>query len=193
MLGLYISDHPLRGVEYALRRLTTSSIAELEDRESGMVTIGGVVSSLNRRFTKRGDQMATFILEDMAASIEVTVFAKTLAEFGHLLSDDIVVTVTGRLNKRDDAPPSFSANRIVVPENLGERIPEVVLSLPAGFTAEKLDDLKGIIAEFPGRSPVKVKLAGGKVFDLGPSGFVDFEKAVGPLRLTFGSNSVKIV
>jgi DNA polymerase-3 subunit alpha len=158
-----------------------------------MVTIGGVVSSLNRRFTKRGDQMATFILEDMAASIEVTVFAKTLAEFGHLLSDDIIVTVTGRLNKRDDAPPSFSANRIVVPENLGERVPELVLSLPAGFTAEKLEDLKGIIHEFPGRSPVKVKLAGGKIFDLGPTGFVDFEKAVGPLRLTFGSNSVKIL
>ena len=193
MLGLYISDHPLKGIEYALRRLTTSSISELEERESGMVTIGGVVSSLNRRFTKRGDQMATFILEDMAASIEVTVFAKTLAEFGHLLADDLVVTVTGRLNNRDDAPPSFSANRIVVPENLGDRVPEVVLSLPAGFTAEKLETLKSIIGEFPGQSPVKVKLAGGKVFDLGPSGLVDFEKSVGPLRLTFGSNSVKIV
>jgi DNA polymerase-3 subunit alpha len=193
MLGLYISDHPLRGIEHALRRLVTSSIQELEARESGMVTIGGVMSSLNRRFTKKGDQMATFVLEDMDAAIEVTVFAKVLAEYGHLLSDDLVVTITGRLNQRDDAPPSFSAQRISVPENLGDKIAEVELSLPSGFTAEKLERLKAIIAEFPGTSPCKVKLAGGKVFDLGPSGLVDFEKALGPLRVTFGSNAVKII
>jgi DNA polymerase III subunit alpha len=193
MLGLYISDHPLRGIEHSLRRLTTSTIRDLENREPGNVTIGGVMSGLNKRFTKRGDQMATFTLEDMDAAIEVTVFAKTLAEFGHLLSDDLVVTVSGRLNKREDAPASFSAQRIVVPENLHERIPEVVLSLPTGFTAEKLEMLKSIIAEFPGLSPCKVRLAGGKIFDLGPTGLLDFEKAVGPLRLTFGTSAVKII
>jgi DNA polymerase III subunit alpha len=193
MIGLYISDHPLRGVETALRRLTTSTIRDLETREAGMVTIGGVVSALNRRFTKRGDQMATFVLEDMDASIEVTVFSKVLAEFGHLLANDLVVTVTGRLNKRDDNPASFSAQRIVVPQNLDQRIPEVILSLPAGFTAEKLDALKAIIAEFPGLSSVKIQLPGGKMFDLGGTALVDIEKAVGPLRLAFGSQSVKIV
>ncbi len=192
MLGLYISDHPLKGVELALRRLTTSTIRDLETREAGMVTIGGVLSSLNRRFTKRGDQMATFVLEDMDASIEVTVFAKVLAEFGHLLANDLVVTVTGRLNKREDNPASFSAQRIVVPQNLDQRIPEIVLSLPAGFTAEKLDTLKTIISEFPGMSPIRIQLPSGKMFDLGGSALVDIEKAVAPLRLTFGSGSVKI-
>jgi len=192
MLGLYISDHPLKGVELALRRLTTSTIRDLETREAGMVTIGGVLSSLNRRFTKRGDQMATFVLEDMDASIEVTVFAKVLAEFGHLLANDLVVTVTGRLNKREDNPASFSAQRIVVPQNLDQRIPEIVLSLPAGFTAEKLDTLKTIISEFPGMSPIRIQLPSGKMFDLGGSALVDMEKAVAPLRLTFGSGSVKI-
>jgi DNA polymerase-3 subunit alpha len=129
----------------------------------------------------------------MDASIEVTVFSKVLAEFGHLLANDIVVTVTGRLNKRDDNPASFSAQRIVVPQNLDQRIPEVILSLPAGFTAEKLDSLKAIIAECPGLSVVKIQLPGGKMFDLGSSGLVDIDKAVGPLRLAFGSQAVKIV
>jgi DNA polymerase-3 subunit alpha len=137
--------------------------------------------------------MATFSLEDMDASIEVTVFAKTLAEFGHLLDNDLVVTVLGRLNKRDDAPASFSAQRIVVPQNLHAKIPEILISLPAGFTAEKLDALKSIIAEFPGQSPCKVQLAGGKMFDLGPKALVEFEKALAPLRLAFGSNAVEIV
>ncbi|MSZ55743.1 MAG: DNA polymerase III subunit alpha [Actinobacteria bacterium] len=193
MLGLYISDHPLRGVENALRRLTTSSIRDLETREAGNVTIGGVMTSLNRRFTKRGDQMATFVIEDFDAAIEVTVFSKVLGEFGHLLADDIVVTVTGRLNKREDAPASFSAQRIVVPENLHTRIEEVLITLPTGFNSTKLDALKAIIADFPGVSPVRLQLAGGKVFDLGPGHLVDIEKAVAPLRLTFGSNAVKII
>jgi hypothetical protein len=48
----------------------------------------------------------------------------------------LVVTVLGRLNKRDDAPASFSAQRIVVPHNLHERIPEILISLPAGFTSD---------------------------------------------------------
>ena len=193
MLGLYISDHPLRGVESALRRLVNASIADLDEREAGVVTIGGVMSSLNRRFTRKGDQMATFVLEDMDAAIEVTVFAKTLVEFGHLLADDTIITVTGRLNKRDDSPSSFVAQKITVPENLHVRTPELLLSLPAGFTPDKLTTLKSILAEFPGASPVKVKLAGGKVFDLGPHGSVDFEKAVGPLRVTFGSAAVQVV
>ena len=68
-----------------------------------------------------------------------------------------------------------------------------MLSLPTGFTAGKLETLKGIIAEFPGVSPVRIQLVGGKMFDLGPGGLVDMDKAVGPLRLTFGSQSVKII
>ena len=193
MLGLYISDHPLRGVEFALRRLVTSTIRDLENLEPGQVTIGGVMTSLSRRFTKKGDQMATFVLEDMDGSVEVTVFSKTLTEYGHLLVDDQIITVAGRLNKRDDQPASFSAQRISVPENLDARIPEIVISLPTGFTPEKLEKLKAIIAEFPGPSPCKVKLTGGKVFDLGDTGRLDFEKALAPLRLTFGSNAVKII
>ena len=191
MLGLYISDHPLRGVEHALRRLVTCTVRELEGVPPGIVTIGGVLTNLSRRFTRRGDQMATFVLEDMDGSIEVTVFARTLAEFGHLLADDIIVTVTGRLNVRDDAPLSLAAQRISVPENLHLRVPEVLISLPAGFNADKLEALKVILSEFPGASPCKVRLPAGKVFDLGSA--VDFEKAVGPLRLNFGINAVEIV
>ena len=192
MLGLYISDHPLRGIEGALRRLVNASIVDLADRDAGIVTIGGVVSGLNRRFTRTGDQMATFTLEDMEASIEVTVFSKTLAQYGHLLADDTVVTVMGRLNKRDEGPSSFVAQKITAPSNLDHYVPEVVLALPSGFTPDKLETLKSIIAEFPGASPCKVRLAGGKTFDLGPRGFVDYEKAVGPLRVAFGSGSVTV-
>jgi DNA polymerase-3 subunit alpha len=193
MLGLYISDHPLKGVESALRRLVDVSIADLAEREAGMVTIGGVMSSFSPRYTRRGDRMATFVLEDMDGSVEVTVFARTLAEFGHLLAEDTIVTVSGRLNKRDEGPASFVAQKISVPQNLHARIPELQITLPAGLTMELIDELKRIIAEFPGASACKIVLAGGKVFDLGPGHGVDFEKAIGPLRVVFGSASVSVI
>ena len=44
-----------------------------------MRTVGGIVTALNRKYTKRGDLMATFVLEDLGAALEVMVFPKTMA------------------------------------------------------------------------------------------------------------------
>src|SRR3954470_22809419 len=105
MLGLYVSDHPMMGAERALRKYTDGTLAELRDsREGDMRTVGGIVTALNRRYTKRGDLMATFVLEDLGAALEVMVFPKTMEQYGHLLEDDAIVTVKGRLDQRDESP-----------------------------------------------------------------------------------------
>jgi DNA polymerase-3 subunit alpha len=192
MLGLYVSDHPLAGYESALRRRVESTIADLESRGEGMVSIGGVVTNLSRRFTRKGDQMATFVLEDMEASTEVTVFARTLAQYGHMLADDVIVTVFGRLNKSDERS-SFTAQRIELVEDLEQRIPEVLVTLPQGFTQDSLGTLQEIIREYPGTSPVKISLSTGMVFDTGDRHLVDADKVIGPLRVNFGANSVRII
>ncbi|MGA1363179.1 MAG: DNA polymerase III subunit alpha, partial [Ilumatobacteraceae bacterium] len=192
MLGLYVSDHPLAGFESSLRRRVESSIADLEGRGEGMVTIGGVVTNLSRRFTRKGDQMATLVLEDLEAAIEITVFARTLAQYGHLLADDVIVTVAGRLNKSDERT-SFTAQRIELIEDLDQRVPEVLVTLPQGFSQDNLTTLRGIIADFPGMSPVKISLSTGIVFDAGERHMVDVDKVIGPLRVNFGANAVKII
>ena len=66
--------------------------------------VGGVVTGLARKYTKRGELMATFVLEDLQSSIEVFVFPRTMTEVGYLLADDAVVCVKGRLDLRDDVP-----------------------------------------------------------------------------------------
>ena len=79
MLGLYVSDHPLLGVEAALRRKVDCPIAEAGEREDGsMFVLGGLITGLSRKFTKKGDQMAVFVLEDLDSSIECTVFPRSL-------------------------------------------------------------------------------------------------------------------
>jgi DNA polymerase-3 subunit alpha len=105
MLGLYVSDHPMMGAERALRRHVDCTLSELrEGREGEMKTVGGIVTALVRKYTKRGDLMGTFVLEDLGAALEVMVFPKTMAQYGHLLEDDAIVVVKGRLDVRDDTP-----------------------------------------------------------------------------------------
>jgi DNA polymerase-3 subunit alpha len=193
MLGLYISDHPLMGAQGSLRRYVDCSISELEFYGDGMVTVGGIITNFSRRFTKKGDQMATFVLEDLESSIEVTVFSRALADHGQFLADDAIVAVTGRINRRDETRISVALQKVAVLDNIHERTPEIVVQLPAGFNEQSLTTLKGIIADYPGASPIKLGLSSGKVFDTGSEFCVDFAKAIGPLRLHFGAGSVKVM
>ena len=121
MLGLYVSDHPMMGAERALRKYVDATLSDLKEmREGEMRTVGGVVTALGRKYTKRGDLMATFVLEDLAAAVEVMVFPKTMAQYGELLAEDAVVCVKGRLDQRDDTP-KIIAMEISRPELVARR------------------------------------------------------------------------
>ncbi len=87
MLGLYVSDHPLIGVESALRRHVDVTVRELRELPEGELrTVGGVITGLTRKYTKRGELMATFTLEDLESTVDVWVFPRTMSEVGHLLA-----------------------------------------------------------------------------------------------------------
>jgi DNA polymerase-3 subunit alpha len=183
MLGLYVSDHPLMGVEAAMRRLTDVTIAELREATTATAGgptsggfggeggrgdlrwVGGVVTGLARKYTKRGDLMATFTLEDLQSAIEVWVFPRTMLDVGHLLADDAVVCIKGRIDLRDDTPklvcmeikrPTLSAN--------GAEPFHLVLPLQA-LSDERVDNLKKLLVEHPGDSAVFLHV-GSKVLRL---------------------------
>ncbi|MGH9101354.1 MAG: DNA polymerase III subunit alpha, partial [Acidimicrobiales bacterium] len=103
MLGLYVSDHPLLGLEGALRRRADGSLAEVTDLPDGAVrTFAGVITGLQVKWTKRGEQMAVFCLEDLESSTEVTVFPRTMTQHSGVIVDDAVVTVRARVDRRDE-------------------------------------------------------------------------------------------
>ena len=158
MLGLYVSDHPLIGVEGFLRRKCDVTIAELRDLGSGeMRVVGGVVTGLQRKYTKKGELMATFVLEDLDAACEVMVFPKTMAEHGYKLSDDRIVTIRGRLDTRDDEP-KIMAMEITVLEITADAQPLKLSFPPHAMDAKTVDRLKAILLLHPGPSPVLVEL-----------------------------------
>ncbi len=161
MLGLYVSDHPLLGARRALARYTECSVADLADLDDGsMRTLGGIVTALQRKYTKRGDLMATFVLEDLSASIEAMVFPKTMLAINELLAADAIVVVKGRVDKRDDTP-KLMVMELSRPELHLDSGPPVRLRARAGgFDSSKVDRLREIIAAHPGDSPFFVHLQG---------------------------------
>ena len=190
MLGLYVSDHPLRGVEGQLRRKVECSLAELEERaDSAYLTLGGVITSVNRKTTKKGDQMAVITIEDLQGSIDVNIFPKTYASFRHLIEEDIIVTVRGRLDRREEARLAFNAQEIKVVEPM--RASDMSLHIELGSRALSQDDifqLQELLKDHGGETPVQLHMPGGKSLRLAPEYNVNIDGAIGILRASYGDS-----
>src|SRR5262249_9566489 len=119
MLGLYVSDHPLLGLEHILAAETDCSVAQLlssaaEDAErlprggrgdpQPVVTVGGILSGVQRKVTRDGNPWAAATLEDLEGAAEVLFFPKAYAECATQLAEDAVVIIKGRLDRREESP-----------------------------------------------------------------------------------------
>ena len=194
MLGLYVSDHPLMGAERSLAKRTDCSLVDLVELEDGaMRSIGGVVTNLQRKWTRKGDLMAVFVLEDLQSSVEVMVFPKSMAEHGHKLVDDAVVIVSGRVDKRDDLP-KFMARDVELFEPMADGTPPLRLAVSvAQLSDETIDRLKSLFSEFPGESEIFLHVGDRHVVRLPDQYSVDIGGGlVGELRVLLGPEALLV-
>jgi DNA polymerase-3 subunit alpha len=164
MLGLYVSSHPLMGAEASLRRHTDCTMADLgsqppsDEGRDPFVTVGGVVTALQRKYTRNGDLMAVFTLEDLQDAVEVMVFPRTMAEYGHHLDDDAIVLLSGRSDSRDDEP-KFIANQITRFEPATRGSQPLRLALASNRVNDQLvTQLKDLLSNHPGDAEVLLHL-----------------------------------
>ena len=153
------------------------------------MTLGGVVSNLQRKFTRGGDAMAVFDLEDLQSSIEVTVFPRTMAEHGHQLDDDAVLLVGGRIDTRDDEP-KFIANRLNYFEPKSGPS-ELRLTVPSHQISDKLvEALKDLLSRHAGDTAVFLHV-GKQIVQLPDNFRVDPNNGLaGELRVLLGPEAV---
>jgi DNA polymerase-3 subunit alpha len=204
MLGLYVSDHPLMGAEHLLARHADCTIVDLRgDGTTGttgvpsgdgwtpaMRTVGGVITNLQRKHTKKGDLMAIFVLEDLGAAIEVMVFPKTMAEHGHKLVDDAVVCVKGRLDNREDLPKLIAMEITPIELVHDGGVPLRVNVPPSLLDEGMVERLKALLAEHPGDAPVLLHV-GSQVLRLPPSCNVDPGRGLlGELKVLLGAGAI---
>ena len=194
MLGLYVSDHPLMGFEAALARHTDSSLSDMREEDvvvdrSPVRTVGGVVTDLRRSYTKKGDLMARFVLEDLQAAMEVFVFPKTMAEYGALIENDAILIVKGRLDTREEEPKivCMEVSRPLLQR--GEE--DLHIKLPLSVISERrIQGLKEVLSGHPGPSPVLLHV-GDKVLRLPPEFNVDCRNGlVGELKRLLGQSAL---
>jgi DNA polymerase-3 subunit alpha len=193
MLGLYISDHPLLGFEHQVRRKVDCTLGQLADGEDGAIKkVGGVITNLQRKWTRKGDLMAVFELEDLEGSVEVMVFPRTMQEHGPKLEDDTIVLVRGRLENDGDLPKVF-AQDIEVIEDLGDNQPVRVRLDPTGGGDDKIAELKNILSAHPGDSPVELHLSDRRVIRLPDDYAVDNANGVvAELRVLLGPDAILV-
>jgi DNA polymerase-3 subunit alpha len=204
MLGLYVSDHPLLGVEHALAAMTDCSLAQLvgsaEDepdrssrgeRDAQVVTVGGILSGVQRKVTRQGNTWAAATLEDLEGAIEVLFFPATYAQCMSQVIDDAIVVVRGRLDRREDVP-KLVAMEVSTPDIMaGVTGPFVVSMLEGRCVPPVVERLKEVLRTHPGSTEVHLRLVTGnriKVLRLddklrvkaSPSLLADLKQLLGP-------------
>jgi DNA polymerase III subunit alpha len=194
MLGLYVSDHPLLGAESALARRADCSLDDLAEHEDGALkAVGGVITGLQRKWTKKGDLMAVFVLEDLRSSVEAMVFPRTMTEHGHKLADDAVVVVKGRVDKRDDQPKLIVQSVDVVDVGSGGAEPLRVRVPPQLLSEATVGQLKQVLSDHPGDAPVYLHLGERQVLRLPDQWNVDTTNGLlGHLRVLLGPGALSV-
>jgi DNA polymerase-3 subunit alpha len=161
MLGLYVSDHPLFGLEQVLAAAadTTIAIAQADAAaEPQSLTLAGILSSVTRRVTKAGAPWASATLEDLEGSIEVMFFPATYAQVALHVAEDAIVAVKGRTDARDDAVKLIASDVVVLDTTQAPRGPVCLTVDAARCSAVLLDRLKDVLAAHPGMTEVHLQL-----------------------------------
>jgi DNA polymerase III subunit alpha len=165
MLGLYVSGHPLNGVEHILTNQSDTSIATILEgsvSDGAQVVIGGILSNVARRVNRSGEPWATAQLEDLNGGIEVLFFPKSFAVIGMSVVEDAIVLIKARVTKRDDRI-SLIVNDLVIPDLSNTAGAPMRVSMSANkCTPPLVSQLKDVLGSHPGSTEVHLKLINGQ-------------------------------
>ncbi len=199
MLGLYVSDHPLLGVEHVLRSAVDMPLSQLAEDSVGhdqIVNIGGLITQVQRKVSKQGNSWAIVSIEDLGGAVDVLFFANSYQTHAMNLIEDRVVVIRGRIDKREEAP-RITALEMTMPDISGGPTGPLIISIDsARVTAPLVDRMKEILRSHPGSREVHLKLDDGskglvmKIDDelrvtASPSLSADLKSVLGPDCLVF--------
>lgn len=160
MLGFYVTGHPLASFENVIRTYASSSSAGLSNlKDGGEVNLGGIIVSIKKVITKKGERMAFVGLEDLEGVCEVVVFPGVFEKSHALLKRDNLIFVKGRLDLRGEKPKVISAELFPLNEVRAKMTREihVTIRMP-GLEEEILQRLKKIFLSYKGDCQVFLHL-----------------------------------
>ncbi|MFB2598505.1 DNA polymerase III subunit alpha [Herbiconiux sp. P17] len=164
MLGLYVSDHPLAGLEIPLAKVASTSILDLLESEhtqdGDQVTVAGLITSVQHRVAKNsGNQYGMITVEDFNGEITAMFMGKTYQEFGPALTNDAIVVVRGRVSLRDDGM-NLHAFSLFQPDlgQVGTAGPLQISLAETRATTDTVQALNDVLIRHAGDTEVRLKL-----------------------------------
>jgi DNA polymerase III subunit alpha len=162
-LGLYVSAHPLQGLRDQLLDEVEVPVARLDGAGDGVVTwTGGIVASPQKRVSKNGGVWLLFRLEDVDGGIECRAWPKVYETYRDLLVEDAIIKIKGRIEKRAEGDSVLGAIEVVKFNGVSEYHPLEVVVDAGCVRPEVIDDLRRVLADFPGHVPVVVQMVRGE-------------------------------
>ena len=163
MLGLYVSDHPLLGVEHILRSAADFSISQISEvSHDQIITIGGLITQIQRKVSKQGTPWAIVTVEDLEGAVDVLFFSNAYANHGVNLVEDRIVAIKGRVDKREEQP-RISALDLTLPDLKQIPTGPLVISMEMSrCTPPVIDRMNEILRSHPGGREVHLRLVDGE-------------------------------
>lgn len=176
MLGVYVSGHPLLGLEELMSFHISHASSALDEAVDGQeVVVGGIITALKKSFTKKGDMMASLTLEDFEGSCSIIVFPSVLTANQEKIAEEKVIFVKGRVDRPEDKQSTKIIARDVfalgelkdkkkpLGEGLEKPLPEKKKKLLLKLRTEELDSkskkyLKQAFQKYAGDSEVFLSL-----------------------------------
>ena len=175
MLGLYVSDHPLAGLEIPLAKHASTSIHDLlasEDVADGdQVTVAGLLTSVQHRVAKSsGNPYGMITIEDFDGEVTVMFMGKTYTEFQSMLQADSILVVRGRVSRRDDGLNLHAQSAFAPDLGALDASGPLVLVMPEHRATESVvGELAEVLERHRGDTEVTLRLHKGstaKVFEV---------------------------
>ena len=164
MLGLYVSDHPLLGVEHVLRSATDTTISQILDEgvvHDQIITIAGLITAVQRKVSRQGQSWAIVTVEDLEGAIDVRFFSSTYQAHALNLIEDRIVIIRGRIDKREETAQITALDLSLADINQAPIGPFVIKLEAERCTPPVVDRMKEILRSHPGTREVHLKIEGG--------------------------------
>ncbi|MBM3137561.1 MAG: hypothetical protein FJZ98_05175, partial [Chloroflexi bacterium] len=132
LLGMYLSDHPLSAYHGALKKVITHYTGQLmEAKNQSPVVVGGMITQVRITITRKGQEMAFAMLEDIQGTVELVIFPRTWANNQKLIRTNEIMIAQGKVDT-DRAEPKVLVDSMEVVHlaQPSAQLPEETLGFP---------------------------------------------------------------
>lgn len=198
-MGVYVSGHPLDGLEKLIENNSSASIVSIVENENyeyvsdTKVKLCGMVSKRKEQLTKRGELMLYITFEDMTGEIEVLVFPSQVKRFDNILKEENICILQGNLDVQEERPTKVRLESVEILDAWVPDFKKLYLKMNSD-EKEKFGEVRSILAGGNGDVPVLIYYEDKKETLQAPkSMWLKNDKCIPELEKLLGKDSVKKV